>query len=95
MVELKYQERCCYNCRYYRIWKKNINYSSECLLLGRTLSLVSLHVFLWSDGCRYCDLFKKRPSTWSTLSETNPYWSDTYYKRKTLERLRKKYHIDM
>ena len=81
--KLRFHKSSCGNCRYYRIHED----TSECLLLGRTLSM--------RDGCFYhdqsrvCDSWKKRPKNWNYAVELNPHWYDQYIPRETLLRLRK------
>lgn len=91
---LRYQDRCCLKCRYYREHKTGA-WTSECLLIGRTLGIAEHHndLFYWALS-RVCDGFKKRPGTWTITSEgtdKNPHWVDQYIPRERLERLRNRF----
>src|SRR3990167_7633490 len=91
-TSLRFQDKCCGTCKFYRIHKTGC-YSSECLLLGRTLGVTNNanDHFDWGRG-RLCDGWKKRPRTWRIHSEgveKNPYWLDPYLTRKYLQRLRR------
>ena len=86
--ELKYHKRSCYTCRYYRQHRKAPN--SDCLLLGRMLSITRNPS---DDRARICDGWKQRPKTWDIVCEYNPFWDDVYIPRKTQINLRKKYRI--
>ena len=81
-IDLKFHEKRCNICRYYRLYQS----SSECLFLGRSLSMVPTG---YADFARYCDGWKKRPKTWEILAEKNPFWEDRYIPRKTQINLRK------
>lgn len=88
--ELRWFPNSCRECRYYRI-SRNPAEVSDCLLLGRSLSMDSPSSS-WSDRARTCDGWKKRPKAWNIFSEgINPFWNDPYYKRETLNRLRGKW----
>lgn len=56
-IVLKFHEKRCNNCRYYRIHRPTTN----CLLLGRTLSV---YTNFYTDMHRVCDGWKRLPSTW-------------------------------
>ncbi len=85
--KLKFHEKRCDNCRYYRIHQ----ISSDCLLLGRTLSLAPASSY--ADRARVCIGWKKRPKTWNIRCEKNPFWEDEYIPRKMQQNIRKKIHI--
>lgn len=79
--------KCCGGCRYYRIHKSSA-YTSECLLLGRTLGVSNyLSAFHYWDGCRVCDGWRKRPSGWDVHTSNNPHWEDPHYKREQLKKM--------
>ncbi len=80
--ELKFHEKRCDNCRYYRIHQAN----SDCLLLGRTLSIRTSGPYC--DTARFCVGWKKRPKTWDIYARENPFWNDLYISRETQIRLR-------
>jgi len=73
---LKFHEKCCSTCRYYRAGEV----VTDCLNLGRTLSMVGVP---YADQARYCDLWKKRPKTWIVYTNKNPFWEDEYIPRET------------
>lgn len=87
--QLKFHEKSCLTCRYYRIGKFNPEscVSSDCLLLGRTLSMTGREI---TDRQRYCDGWKRRPKTWEYRVGYNPFWEDVYIPRETQIRLRKR-----
>lgn len=91
LFNLRYQEKCCFECRYYREHKTGA-WVSECLLMGRTLSISPDHGDLLDWGrSKVCDGFKKRPKTWRVWSEgveNNPHWKDPYIPRDQIERIR-------
>jgi hypothetical protein len=89
LPKLKFHDRRCNNCRYYRIWGS----MSHCLLLGRSLSQLCGHN---DDMYRYCEGWKKRPKTWNVLCEKNenPFWKDKYITRKTQDNIRKRAKIN-
>ena len=90
--DLKYHEKSCATCRYYRIWQQaRSSESSDCLLRGRTLSIGRCNAY--SDLARYCDLWKRRPKNWEVNTRKNPHWLDKYYKRAQLEKMRKRLGI--
>jgi hypothetical protein len=72
---LKFHEKCCFTCRYYR----SGNVVTDCLNLGRTLSFADV---LYADRARYCDFWKKRPKTWDVHTDKNPFWEDKYIPRE-------------
>lgn len=80
---LQFHEKSCYTCRYYRCH----NNTTECLFLGRTLSISNNS---WDDRARFCNGWKRRPQTWNYHCENNPHWYDKYISRKTIEKLRLK-----
>ena len=92
-LRLRYQDRHCGNCRYYReIVNDASSPHSECLLLGRTLGISTDEHDLgrWAYQ-RLCDGWKMMPKSWGYWAhrvKTNPYFSDPHISRKTLERLR-------
>jgi len=95
MFKLKFVEKCCATCRYYRIGKTHSDTSatvSHCLLLGRTLSLTGR---IADDRGRYCDGWKKRPKKWNCwYKNRDPYLDDPYISTKTIDNLRKRYRLE-
>jgi len=87
-IELRFHKRDCYTCRYYRIH----GYCSECLLLGRTLTLRKGN-FFYSDRARLCDGWKRRPNTWNIYVKKNCYYSDKYIPRESQLKIRKRLGI--
>jgi hypothetical protein len=90
--KLKFHEKSCQTCRYYRIGQNTPKSSivSDCLLLGRTLSITGKES---TDRERYCDGWKRRPKNWVYWVKTNPFWVDEYIPRKTQIKLRKRMGI--
>jgi len=86
---LRYQDKSCFNCRYYRQHTTGCTISC-CLRLGRDLSAhSSLFNFFYVDQSRVCDLWKRRPDKWiiGTIgTNSSPYWVDPYITRKQIER---------
>jgi len=89
---LRYHAKSCLTCRYIRHHKQEHAITSECLLLGRTMGIVSKEAHLLSewDKTRVCDGWKKRPMTWEIVMKDNPHWHDKYYKRETLQKMHRK-----
>lgn len=85
---LKFHEKSCLTCRYYR--QQRGSRCSDCLLLGRTLSIATN---AWHDRARFCAGWKRRPKTWDYVCDNNPFRNDQYISRKTQLSLRKKYGI--
>lgn len=83
---LRFHEKSCFLCRYYRIW----GISSECLLLGRVLSQCESS---YADRARVCDGWKRRPKAWGVCCTGNPFWKDKYVSRVTQMHLRKRLGI--
>lgn len=92
-AHLRYQEKSCANCRFYREHKTSA-VISECLALGRTLGIQTAnesHVLMHWARERLCDLWSKRPASWVIFSEgieKNPHFHDPYIKRETNQRRR-------
>lgn len=92
-ARLRFQEKSCANCRFYREHKTSA-VVSECLALGRTLGIQSAneaHILTQWARERLCDLWKKRPASWVIFSEgvdKNPHFHDPYISRATNERRR-------
>ena len=91
---LRFQEKSCWNCRYYRQFlPKEGAATAECLALGRTMGITpagqSASLIGWARE-RLCDLWKRRPKTWVYFTQKNPHWEDEYYKRETLQRMHKR-----
>ncbi len=86
--KLKFHNKRCDNCRYYRIHQGN----SNCLLLGRLLTLRSGSFYC--DRARVCSGWKKLPKTWDIYIAVNPFWLDPYISRTTQKRLRKRMGIN-
>ena len=89
-LHFRFQEQSCANCRFYRTHTTTAT-SSECLLLGRTLSLGELPFILPHDRARVCDGWKQRPRAWLIHSDghdTNPHWYDPYLPRAENQRRR-------
>ena len=80
--KLKFHDKSCDNCRYYRIHQLN----SDCLLLGRTLSIRASNSYC--DKARFCIGWKRRPKTWDIYNRKSPFWGDIYISRETQIRLR-------
>jgi len=77
---LKFHDKCCLSCRYYRAGQN----FSDCLNLGRTLSSTGVP---YADMARYCDLWKRRPKSWDIYTDKNPFWEDKYISRITQSKL--------
>jgi hypothetical protein len=92
--ELKFVEKCCATCRYWRYWLGDNcpQGGTECLLLGRSLS-AAVSESDWSHKARYCNGWKKRPKEWCFRVDKNPYWNDPYISRITLLNLRRRLKI--
>ena len=80
--KLKFHDRCCNNCRYYRIHPP----VTDCLLLGRTLTVYADDLYI--DMHRECIGWKKLPSTWNVRTDKNPFWEDNYISRESQKRIR-------
>jgi hypothetical protein len=80
--KLKFHDRRCNNCRYYRVHPP----TTHCLLLGRTLSTRSGEQYV--DMHRVCIGWKKLPSTWNVHTEKNPFWEDRYISRESQKKIR-------
>lgn len=90
IVHLRFQDKSCANCRYFRVVHEKYIDNSECLLLGRTMGvgdLLQLHD--WGMK-RVCDGWKKRPKTWNIDVTKNPYFHDPYLTRKYQQQLRRR-----
>ena len=85
-MNLQLHKISCFTCRYYRMWDK----SSECLLLGRTLSLTG---DITDDRARFCEGWKRRPKAWKYYCKLNPFWDDEYISRESQIRIRKRLKI--
>ena len=92
---LRYHDRSCENCRYFRI-HETAAVVSECLMHGRTLGVANKdnHYLLtgWARE-RVCDLWSRRPKSWIIYSEgteRNPHWVDPYLPREVNQRRRKR-----
>lgn len=83
---LQFHAERCDMCRYYR----RHGDVTECLLLGRTLSVSSVG---YADSARFCEGWKRRPKTWDVNALKNPHWCDVYYPREQLLRIRKRLGI--
>lgn len=83
---------CCATCRYWRFEKQKHCCTTNCLLLGRGLS-IGIDQFDWQHRARVCSGWKKRPENWYVVTEKNPFWYDPYIPRKTQLRLRKKQEL--
>jgi hypothetical protein len=93
ITHLRYQDKSCTNCRYFRIIYGGYTDCSECLLLGRTLGVgTSQSLCAWGRG-RICDEWKKRPKTWNIDVPKNPYFHDPYLTRKYQQQLRRRVGI--
>lgn len=96
-AHLRYQEKCCGTCRYYRLHKTSA-VTSDCLLLGRMLGInTSASDFFYWDMSRFCDFWAKRPKKWTVYSvgvDKNPHWVDPYLPRETLIQLRKRLRLE-
>lgn len=90
---LRYQTHCCGTCRYYRLYESR-SWTSECLLLGRTLGISNTpnDFFNWEMN-RVCDFWKKRPKRWSKIAYNNPHWEDKYISRESLARMSKRLNL--
>ena len=93
IYHLRYHEKSCANCRYYREHETTA-IVSECLLHGRTLGITTAeHRFqlaTWARS-RLCDLWSRRPKSWVIFSqgtEKNPHWTDPYLPRAINQRRR-------
>jgi len=99
LPKLRFHEKSCQTCRYFRIHKsgcytiyKSGCYTSSCLFLGRDLGITNNYNNLpeWAKA-RVCDGWKRRPHTWlNVLQEKNPYWFDEYIPRESLLKIRKR-----
>jgi len=83
--KLKFHDRSCFTCRYYRQQRKND--FTDCLLLGRGLSMSKDS---WHDRARVCVGWKRRPKNWDYICDENPFWKDKYISRKTQKNLRRR-----
>jgi hypothetical protein len=93
-LRLRYQDRSCDNCRYFRIHHGSDGWTSMCLLLGRDLGTAATD-YNALDGWareRVCDGWSRRPKSWRIYSEglRSPYWDDPYLPRELNERRRKR-----
>ncbi len=97
-MHLRGQDKCCSNCRYFRISPPSPASAAECILLGRTLSITSKNEsyrnISWGRE-RLCDGWKKRPQKWIVYANANPHWEDQYYKRETLINLKKRLKLEV
>jgi len=93
IVRLRYQDKSCTNCRYFRVFFSedgNSADTSECLLLGRTMGIGEMcYLYGWGRG-RICDGWKKRPKTWNIDVSKNPHFHDPYLTRKYQQQLRRR-----
>jgi hypothetical protein len=90
-LRLRFQERCCLTCRFYRR-HRTVATVSSCLLLGRDLAIMDPVDLDSVDRTRVCDGWTKRPSTWSVASDgvdQNPFWKDPHLSRQWMHRLRR------
>jgi hypothetical protein len=94
---LRWHEKSCANCRYFRIHTTGAS-CSECLFLGRSLGCASAgdtSVLLGWARERLCDGWKRRPSNWDEVSDKNPYWEDRYITRESLVRIRSRAGLEV
>jgi hypothetical protein len=82
---LRFTKENCQYCRYYRVHEN----TSECLLIGRTLSIVK-GADAYADTWRVCDGYKLRPKKWNIDVKKNPHFLDPHVPRKTLLNIRNK-----
>jgi len=87
--ELRFHEKRCNNCRYYRITRRGSEHS-DCLLLGRMLSFINGP---YADMHRVCGGWKKLPKTWNIYTGKNPFWHDKYISRESQRKIRKRIGI--
>lgn len=87
---LKFHEKNCNNCRYYRICIDQGSKHSVCLLLGRMLSFLGNP---YDDMWRYCDGWKRQPIKWDIVCWENPFYSDKYIPRNSQIKIRKRVGI--
>lgn len=88
LPSLKFHDKCCFTCRYYRLYLRDFGSSTECIFLGRMLSTDNS---LYPDRARVCDGWKKRPLNWGFNTKVNPHWTDCYIPRETQIKLRKRW----
>lgn len=91
-LNLRYQDKGCYNCRYLRIFVQATGTrTTECLLLGRTMgvSVDAVQLYEWAQK-RLCDGWSKVPRTWNRTVYKNPFFHDPYIKRASQKCLRNK-----
>ncbi len=86
-LRLRYQEKSCANCRYYRVLDGDIG---DCLLLGRMMAigLSEMHQYVAFE--RVCDGWKRIPRTWDCRVVQNPFLHDPYISRESQERIRER-----
>ena len=97
---LRFQDRSCGNCRYYREHETSA-VVSECLLMGGTMGVASAsegyRLMEWARQ-RVCDLWVKRPKAWKIFSkgvDKNPHWEDPYLPRAMNQRRRVRVLYDL
>lgn len=88
--KLKFHEKSCSTCRYYRIHVSKYSSTTDCLLLGRMLSFYTNPD---QERAKYCDGWKKRPKRWEVRTKKSPFWHDKYIPPKTQINLRKRLGI--
>jgi len=88
LPKLQWHKKSCYTCRYYRV--QNITLQSDCLFLGRLLSMTGKAE---SGRSRFCAGWKRRPKNWCIYVDGNPYYDDPYIKRKTLQNIRTRWRL--
>jgi len=83
---LRFHERSCATCRYYRE-HETVGAVSACLLHGYTLGSTEVHARGWLTTwarTRVCDLWSRRPKGWMIFSKgpgKDPHWFDPYLPR--------------
>ena len=95
LYPIRYHERSCGTCRYYRE-HETVGTVSACVLhgvtLGSTIALERGWLTVWAQA-RVCDLWSRRPKGWDIYSKgpgKNPHWNDPYLPRALNLRRRKR-----
>ena len=84
-MHLRFHEQSCNTCRYMR--RRRGERTTDCLLLGRTLSIGGNAAY---ERERVCDGWRRRPKTWDIFADKSPFWHDKYISRESQKRIRKR-----